>query len=285
MNREHFSLLENSVMTNTPEQKQIISDLTSISELKSTEIIIYLVLLKHGPMFASKLTKKLNLGRVSTYQYLDRLKKFGFVTVTLSNPAYYEAVEPSQAFSILLQKKTNESVMIKKITKNIKTIFEDFGNASQKHDMPKFNIINGKSRIYSYISNVIEQASGIVYVITTHNDLMRMYYTSIPEKIKIAKKNQNKIRIITDKIPDESFPILKKLNASEIGICRLPSQGRIILEQNKILLISNLSDGEYIQHENENMIFTNSNVMINSLHALSEMLWSNSEIICRDGKN
>ena len=109
---------------NIQNSQEIVSRLSSISELGKIDVLMYLVLLDSGPLIARMLAKKMNLGRVRTYQCLEKLRNHGLVTTTLSNPSFCEAVKPNDAFTTILQKKNDEVMAVKKTVKQISQLFK-----------------------------------------------------------------------------------------------------------------------------------------------------------------
>ena len=277
-------LTTNQLTPNIQNPNEIVSRLSSVLELGRTEILMYMVLLENGPMIASKLAKKMSIPRQRIYQHLEKLRNYGFVTMTFSSPSFYEAVKPRKAFSTALQKKEDESTSVRKIAEQVHEIFNNLGNSNSQIDLPKFNIIQGKFRIYATISKFLEKSTGTIYLVAAIDDLLRMYYTSIPEKIKICRENNATVKILTDSISEKSIPLLKKFNVNEIRVGDLPSKGKTIVEKGKNLLVSGSSDYKNIDIDTETIVCTDSPVMIASLYTLCEFMWNSSKIVYKEGR-
>lgn len=247
--------------------------------LEKNDSKIYTGLLRLGPTSVGILAAKLEIDRGKAYRSLSKLKDFGIVTTTFSNPTICTAVEPNHALTSIIDKKENEIITMKNLAKEIECTVN---NVSKKSEItPSYlSIIQGRTNIFSRIGRLIHQAKKIVYIVTTVEDLAMMYHTSIPEKIEMSKKNGLEVRVITFVENDKDFAMIRRLNASETRVCRLPSKSRIIVEQQKELIMSGgLSDMMNMKDENDSVLCTNSIEMVNNMFSLCTLIWNKSKKI------
>ena len=104
-----------------------------------------------------------------------------------------------------------------------------------------------------------------------------MYYTSIPEKIKISQCNGAKVRILTEIKHGKVISLLNKFNANEIRMHSLPSKARVIVEKDRILVMSGAIDDINLNGDTENSICTDCPEMIDSMYALYDRLWDKAK--------
>ncbi len=117
-------------------------------------------------------------------------------------------------------------------------------------------------------------------MVTTAKDLVRMYHTSIPEKIKACKVNGGQIRIVTDTEESDIIDIINKLGASEIRIGKLPSKSRMIVEEGKHLIMSGgINESMDMNDDGDSVLDSNSVEMVDNMYSLCEHLWKKSKTL------
>jgi hypothetical protein len=105
-----------------------------------------------------------------------------------------------------------------------------------------------------------------------------MYYTSMPEKILDAKKRNVTVRIITEDRPTKVISeMIKRLNASEVRVGVLPSKGRMIVEKENQIVMSESSEDALDSGNSDVAIHTNSMEIVQNMFSLCEFLWNNSK--------
>jgi len=248
--------------------------------LDETDSKIYTGLLQLGPISVGILAAKLEIDRGKAYRALGKLKNFGIVSTTFSNPTICTAVEPRNALTTIIQRKEDEIITMKNLAKKVDSILDKMNRVSELPSGTYLSIIQGRTNIFSRIGRMIQQTKKTMYIVSTIEDLAMMYHTSIPEKIDVAKKNNFEIRIITSINNDNDIRIINRLGASEIRVGKLPSKSRIIVEEGKELIMSGgLSDMMNLKDENDSVLCTNSIEMVNNMFSLCSLLWKKSKKI------
>jgi HTH-type transcriptional regulator, sugar sensing transcriptional regulator len=260
------------------DRKELLADLMNMG-FEESEAIMYLGLLHIGPITVGNLAVKLGLDRGKMYRSLTKLRNYGLVTTSFSNPVIVTATEPSKALDTIVEKKRDELDTMKKLSEkvitNLKTNKTDFGTS----DTSSFSVLQSRAIIYNRIGRILDDShSNLIYIVTTTNDIAKMYYTSIPEKILNAKKNHAVIRIITEDKPTKTISeMIKRLNACEVRVGELPSKGRMIVEKEKQLVMSESSKSSADSGNNDVAIHTNSLEFVQNMFSLCEYLWNNSK--------
>jgi len=251
-------------------------------ELKQTlgfdelESKIYLSLLRTGPITASALAKDLNIDRARMYRTVDKLVDRNIISTTLSSPKLCIAVEPEKALKLALEKKEEE---IRKIKKSGEAIVDKINSeitTNQGTNIPTLRIIQGRTNIYSDISQMIENCTGTVYIATTLEDISKMYHSMIPEKIKICEKNGGKVALLVEIDDMEMISFVKRFNATETRVCKLPSKGRIAVEKDKQMIMSDSSQTSS-NSEGDFSLSTNAKDMISNMDNLCRLLWKSAK--------
>lgn len=245
-------------------------------DLDDLESKIYLSLLRTGPITASALAKDLNIDRARMYRTVDKLVDRNIISTTLSSPKLCIAIEPQKALKSALERKEDELREIKKSGEAIVDKINTEITTNQGTNIPTLRIVQGRSNIYSDIGQLIENCVDTVYIATTLEDISKMYHSMIPEKIKICEKNGGKVKLLVEVKDNEMISFVKRFGATETKICKLPSQGRIAVQKDKHMIMSDSSQKES-NSETDFSLSTNAKDMINNLDSLCQMLWKSAK--------
>ncbi len=254
-------------------------ELEEILDLDELEVKIYLNLLRTGPITASALAKELDVDRARTYRTVDKLVSRNILSTTLSIPKLCIPVEPHEALKLALRKKEDEVKKIKKTGQGIIKKISSEIIITNGITVPTFRVVQGRANTYSDVAQIIENSSDIIYIVTTLEDISKMYHSTIPEKITICEKNGGCVRLLVEIDDHKLVPFVKRFNATETRVCKLPSKGRMIVEKDKQMI---LSDSSAVNNLSSNpdldfSLCTNSKEMVNNLNRLCELLWKSGE--------
>jgi len=255
------------------------TQLSSILGLDDLEAKIYLNLLRVGPISASALAKDIDIERTKMYRTIEKLINQNIVSSTFSKPKLCIAAEPEEVLKMIMQRKEDDLKKLKmtkvQVIKKIKEIIP----IKNSKNVPTFHIIQGSTNIYSDIGKLIENSKNTVYIVTTLKDISKMYHTSIPEKIKICEKNGGEVRLLTEMSDYGLRSYIDRIGATETKLAKLASKGRIIVEKDKQMI---MSDATLKEDENNSVMSdfafsTNSYEMVNNIFILCTLLWKNSK--------
>jgi sugar-specific transcriptional regulator TrmB len=265
-------------MTQQEHTTGIASELEDILDLDDLEAKVYLNLLRTGPITASALAKELDIDRARMYRTVDKLVSRNIISTTLSSPKLCIAADPHDALKIALGKKEDE---INKIKKSGEAIMDKINNEiSTNHTsvVPTFRVVQGRQNIYADIAHLIENSTGITYIATTLEDVSRMYHSTIPEKITICEKNGGKVRLLVDMNDPKLAPFVKRFNATETRIGKLPSKGRMVAQEGKKMIMSDSAASSRNSHADSDFsLCTNSSEMVDNIFTLCSFLWDSSK--------
>ena len=255
------------------------SQLSAILGLDELEAHVYLNLLRVGPISASALAKEIDVERTKTYRTIERLLNQNIVSTTFSKPKLCVATKPEAVLRMVMQRKEDELKKIRVTREDVIKKIKETVPTKHSTNVPTFHIIQGKTNIYSNIGQLIEDATNIVYVITNLKDISRMYHTSIPEKIKICEKNGGQVRLLTEITDRKLMSFVRRFGATETKFGTLRSKGRMIVEKEKQMIMSDatVKDRENFSVESDFAFSTNSYEMVNNIYTLCSLLWKNSK--------
>jgi sugar-specific transcriptional regulator TrmB len=257
----------------------IASELEEILDLDELEAKVYLNLLRAGPITASALAKELDIDRARMYRTVDKLVSRNIISTTLSSPKLCIAADPQDALKIALRKKEDE---VNRIKKGGEAIIEKINSEitiKQGTNVPTFRVVQGRNNIYADIAQLIENSSDVVYISTTLEDISRMYHSAIPEKIMICEKKGGKVRLLVELDDSKLIPFVKRFNASETKICKLPSKGRMVVQKDKQMIMSDSATASQTSTNSESdfSLCTNSSEMVSNIHSLCSLLWETAQ--------
>jgi len=193
--------------------------------LEEDEAQTYVGLVRLGSVKASKISTFTKIDRVRTYKILENLKNLGFVTSTLSSPIIFSANDPETTLKkIILKQKQKVTDLEKNITKFLKILSHLKLDESQI-ELPKLTIISNRHNIYDQMIKLIEETEDELYLAVSSSDVIRMYYTEIPDMIKKSLKQKIKIKLMTDSELSTKHDYVKRLGVNSFKIVTLPSSG------------------------------------------------------------
>jgi sugar-specific transcriptional regulator TrmB len=223
------------------------------------------------------------------------------VSTTISNPKLCIATKPEEVLKIVLQKKQDEINRVEKIGKEVIKRINKIVPITDGHYVPTFRTVQGRANIYSHIEKILEDSPGTIYIVTTTEDILRMYHTAIPEKIKECIGKGGTVRILTDADDKKFLPLIDRLKPTETRLGKLPSKGRIIVEEGKQMVMSDVMNAsDFVNTENSRStidsfslgadsdfaLWTNSAEMVNNIFSLCKFLWRISKPLTKlDIKN
>lgn len=278
----------NNLMTFQDQITGIASELEMILDLDELEAKVYLNLLRSGPITASALAKEIDIDRARMYRTVDKLVSRNIISTTLSSPKLCIAAEPQDALKIALRKKEDE---VNKIKKDGEAIIEKINSeitTKQGTNVPTFRVVQGRGNIYADIAQLIENSSGVIYISTTLEDISRMYHSAIPEKITMCEKRGGRVRLLVELDDPKLISFVKRFNATETKICKLPSKGRMVVQKDKQMIMSDSTSANQLSANSESdfSLCTNSSEMVNNIHSLCSLLWDTAQPIASlDVKN
>lgn len=291
---ENGSVVDDNLSTGShnDDWAELILQLSTILDLETVEARIYLNLLRLGPVTASSLAKELDVDRTKTYRTIDKLLNMSIVSTTISNPKLCIATKPEEVLKIVLQKKQDEINRVEKIGHEVIKKINKIVPITDGHYVPTFRTVQGRANIYSHIEKLLEDSLGTIYIVTTTEDILRMYHTAIPEKIKECIRKGGTVRILTDADDKKFLPLIDRLKPTETRLGKLPSKGRIIVEEGKQMVMSDVMNAsDFVNTENSRSttdsfslgadsdfaLWTNSAEMVNNIFSLCKFLWRTSK--------
>ncbi len=253
--------------------------------LAADEARVYVGLLRMGSGKVSEISHFTNTDRVKGYKILEILRNQGFVTSTLSSPILFSANEPKLIFDEILKTKKNKIQLLEKNHIRLIEILENLKGRKAEANLPKLTVISGRDNIYDQIKKIIDETTDELYLVTSIADLIRMYYTDIPEALKRAKKRKILIKLMTELDGASKTECVKNLGLSDFKISQLPSQGRIVCNSTQIIMSGYTSKTSRIHASDDSALITNSEEITKNMLSLCQFMWRMGKEIKIDDKS
>lgn len=265
-------------MLRTIDEGDIIEKLSYFG-FDETDSKIYIGLNRFNEITVGSLSTKLKIDRTKTYRSLNKLKNLGVVTTTFTNPIICKALPPKKALTIMIENKEDELIMLHKVSKDLVKNFEHLKINEEPLKQFSFSIIQGRANVFGKIIKTLNEAKNDIYIVTSIEDLIRMYHTAIPEKIKQYIKRGGRVFLITECNSDKDKYFIDQFVTSETRIEKLPSKGRIILENNSQVIMSGyISNSMSLNDETDSVMVTDSSEINSYVNNLCQYFWNKSKV-------
>ena len=241
--------------------------------LDNDESRVYLGLVRMGAAKASEISHFTKTDRVRGYKILENLKNQGFVTSTLSSPILFSANDPKATLEKIIEKRKQEITKLDKSTNKLLKILDEIKINQTDTELPKLTVISGRNNIYDQVIKLINDSKDELYIVATAADIIRMYYTEIPEALKKAVKRNVMVKIMTELEISTKLECIKRLGVNYFKIAKLPSQGRIICNSYEVIMSGYTSNSSSQNTSDDSALITNSGEICGNMQSLSKFLW------------
>ena len=270
-----MSLEEDQYLEQNEEQDEI--KILQDFGLEEDEAQTYVGLAQLGSVKASEISSFTKIDRVRTYKILENLKNSGFVTSTLSSPIKFSANDPKTILNHIIIKQKQKVEHLERNGLQFLKILSQRKLQEPQTGLPKLTIVSNRNNIYDQMAKLIEETKDNLYVAVTLSDIIRMYYTSIPEIIKKIKKQNISIKWMTDSDLSTKLEYIQRLGIDEFRIVKLPSMGRLLCNESQVLMSGNTTAQANKNINEESVMVTNSNDIINNMQSLCGFLWKSGK--------
>lgn len=266
-------------------EEEIVMPLLEDYGITKEEARFYVGLLRIGTGKVSEISHYTNTDRVKGYKILENLRNQGFVSSTLSSPILFSANDPKTVFDELLKKKKSGIQRLERNQARLIENLEKLKGHTVETNLPKLSVISGRDNIYNEIIKIIENTKDELYLVTSTSDLIRMYYTDIPEAIKKALKRKVEIKLMTEFEVSEKTDCVKNLGLDHFKVAKLPSQGRIVCNSSQIIMSGYTSKTSRIHASDDSALITNSDEITGNMQSLCRFMWKMGAEIKIDKKS
>lgn len=243
--------------------------------LSKTDAEVYLAILRMGSVTAREVSKTLEVHRGVVYQSITNLRNQGMVNTTFSSPSKLKALQPNEALKNLVSKKKDEYVMSQKLSVKILDDLKQVSKPTSPTNDSLLSVIQGKHNIFSKIGGIFDTAADTVFMVLPIEEVLRLYYTAIPEKIAKCEERGIKVNLLTEMPSETEIGFLNRIGLKNIRFKKSLKKCRMIIENNSQALISNdYERASQSSNFDESIIQTNSPDVVTNMYSLCEYMWA-----------
>ena len=245
--------------------------------LNSYEAKIWTALLSRGVSSAGELSDISNVPRSRTYDVLESLEKKGFIMMKLGKPIKYMAIPPAEVINIIKKKIKEESLRQEAQMEELKTstILSELSalhttgiDTVEPTDL--VGLLKNRDNIYDYMDTMMKTAEKTIYIMTSHEGLLR----KTEEMKKTLKKAADKgvsIKILTPQHKDSEKVAQDLKGVAELKIVQ-NTQARFILIDDKQLIFMITDDKE--THPSYDVgVWVNTPYFTTAMKEMFETMW------------
>lgn len=257
--------------------------------LTEKEAEVYVFLAKRGVLKGGEVGKGLKMHKAQAYHTLKSLQSKGMVEATVESPAHFAAVPLGEVIDSIIRAKREEASYLENDKKGLLSSWKAAKPAENESRTERLMVIEGKSKIYSRIFQMVENAKKDILVVVSRFNLIPSVQTEI-ERIVLKKANKTRIhlRLLTQASPENTKIIqqsLKRLSKRKIeGDIAWRSLNRdselrtrfFVADEEEALLFITTFDSIASTNETEVCLWTNSKAVVNILREFFEKMWTSS---------
>src|SRR3989344_2418308 len=256
---------------------ELVKKIKSYFNLNIYETKVWLALLTRGVSSVGEISEVSGVPRSRTYDVLESLEKNGFAITKLGKPVKYMAIKPASVIEKLKNNARREADEKVKVLSGLPGT-EEFTALEQLHNSgiepikhgDLSSAIKGKSNIYNYLKEIVENAGKEVIFCIDAMEILRRYkvfdqvFTRLKKSGVVIKLglsgNDLEIRDVANKLKTKTF--------------KVPVEAKfIIVDRNQVLMMVTNSE-----HEDQEVgIWINSEFFANSLATLFDVATGNAQ--------
>jgi sugar-specific transcriptional regulator TrmB len=224
-------------------------------ELSTHEALVYLTLLTHSNVTASRLCTETGIPDSKIYFALDGLSKKSMIIVQRSNPSVYSPVPPKDAIASLKQQMTEKlNERIKEADTLADILTPLFESAGKPEELEVAYIIRGQKNIINRMRSLIVAARKETTIFISHPTVLsgvRQSLIEAKEKRRV-RLNVAMTREVLEKEDTSGFEELRVLN------CKLgqseESLGMLLVDMRTLITVSDWFEEVAMLTQDQNLI-------------------------------
>jgi len=255
--------------------------------LTEKEAEVYVFLAKKGVLKGGEVGKGLKMHKAQAYHTLKSLQSKGMVEATVESPAHFAAVPLGKVIDSIIRAKREEASCLENDKKSLLSRWKAAKPAETESRTERLMVIEGESKIYSRIFQMVENADKEILSVISRFTLIPPVQNEIERIIsKKANKARIHLRLLTQASPENIKIIqqsLKRISKRKIEgniVCRSLNRDSelktrfYVKDDEEALLFITTFDSIALTNETEVCLWTNSKAVIDILREFFEKLWT-----------
>ena len=255
--------------------------------LTGMESEIYLFLARHEALKGTEITRQVKKDKAQVYRILKSLQAKGLVESTVETPVRFIPVPFERIVESTIKAKRDEATRIESIKQELFDYWKSISRGRPESPLEKFLVIEGSSKIYPKIFEMINKTRRQFSIVSTIQGLLRAdQYGLLDAAFKHPLKSQVQFRFLTE-LSEKNVSVMKSLigRKPKVGVNfkgRNPNLGLLlsprmaIRDEEEILLFITPTTVSSPTAQDEVCLWTNCKALLQMFVEVFEDLWTNS---------
>jgi sugar-specific transcriptional regulator TrmB len=245
--------------------------------LSANQAKVYIYLGKYGARTAPEVCKSLDLPRTETYHILNTLQNIGVVMSECCQPTKFQALPLAKIIRTLVNSEKERVNILLQNEKELVDLWNkipSFVVETNESKTDKLQMLQGVPQIHNKIKEMISGAKEEFLLFCTPKDFARFYHSDLIKSLGNSPAFEKVIISPSHTVPE----MTEEINRERIRIMptgKTKSMCFMIKDFDEVLFF--LRNANHPSH-NIFAVWADSNAMIDSLRALFDYSWENSEI-------
>ena len=269
-----------------------IIDILKDSGLTGIETEVYMFLASRDAMKGMEIARQIKKDKAQVYRILKSLQTKGLVEPTVESPARFTSVPFEAVVESTIKTKRAEAARIESIKQELFDYWKNISKGRPESHLEKFLVIEGDSKIYPKIYEMINNTEHQFSIVSTIQGLLRTdQYGILDVAFEHPLKSQIQFRFLTD-LSKKTVNVMKSLlrrkpNAVVNFKGRNPNLGlllspqMVIRDQEEILLFITPTPDTTPTESDTVCLWTNCKALLQMFVEVFEDLWTSSTDIDR----
>ncbi len=256
--------------------------------LTETEGEVYLFLSSHHALKGTEIARQLQKDKAQIYHILKSLQTKGLVESTLEAPIRFTPVPFETVVESIIRAKKDEAARIESIKQELFDYWKTTRKGKPEPPLEKFMVIEGSSKIYLRILDMISKTKHKLSAVSTVQALQRADRFGVFDAVfQHPLKSQVQFRFLTE-LSEQNVQLMKALLKNEpmaevnfksrnpdFGLHLSPHM--VIQDEEELLLFITPRTDELSLSKTEICLWTNCKTLVQSFCAVFEDFWGNAE--------
>jgi sugar-specific transcriptional regulator TrmB len=255
--------------------------------LTEKEAEVYIFLAKHGVLKGGEIARQIKKDKAQVFRILKSLQTKGLVESTLEVPTRFTAVPFETVLDFFVKAKRDEAALIESSKRDLLSDWKNISKTRLELPLEKFVVIDGASKIYPRISQMIKETRNQLSAVATVPSLVLTNQFGLldaafnrPLKSKIqfrfltelSEQNLNAMKALLEKTSKAGFNF--KGRNPDLGLRLSPRM--VIRDTEEIIFFITPRTSTPTAEQDDVCLWTNCKTLVQAFAAVFEDLWSKS---------
>lgn len=256
--------------------------------LTDRETELYIFLGKHGALKGVEIARRIRLDKGEVYHILRSLQSKGLVESTLQTPTRFAIAPFEKVLNQFIKARRDEAALVESTKGDLLNYWNKISKTNIQPSSEKFVVIEGNSKIYPKIFQMINETKQQLSVTSSVSGLLRADQSDLFDAaFEHSSKSKTKFLFLTE-ISEENVAAMKYLlkrlptvglnfrgRSPDFGLRSYPRM--VIRDDEEILFfITPVTKNAFMVSQDDVCLWTNCRSLVQSFIGVFEDLWGNS---------